>query len=251
MTKSIKTALILSLILASSVCAQDWNTRSIDLANERNTLTWVDSLNQINIIYEYYGVYHTKWTGSGWSKTLIYQSANAGDLEVDSTGTPHLVLLHTGINYPYYYYMDGTGWHSEQINDVSMPTVLPSIALDANNNPHVIYKLSTNLYHAFKDTTTGLWNDELISNDNVAPDYDVAIDNSNNIYVVYRASSNYLKMAYYDGDSWGIQFVDSTFGAGAYCEISIDENDVPHISYYHETDSTLKYATLSSPKKKK
>jgi PKD repeat protein len=48
-------------------------------------------------------------------------------------------------------------------------------------------------------------------------------------------------------NSWDIQIVDDTSQiVGLYTSIALDSNDLPHISYYDETDGYLKYAQMTA-----
>ena len=45
-----------------------------------------------------------------------------------------------------------------------------------------------------------------------------------------------------DGSSWKINFIDSTNHVGFSTSIALDSNNQPHISYYCNTNLSLKYA---------
>ena len=58
----------------------------------------------------------------------------------------------------------------------------------------------------------------------------------------YDALNGDLKYAYYDGDAWRIETVDTVGIVGASCSITLDHRNVPIISYYDSTNNDLKVA---------
>ena len=49
-------------------------------------------------------------------------------------------------------------------------------------------------------------------------------------------------MAGWTGSDWSIEIVDNEGDVGAYTSLAIDSNDNPHVSYYDNSNSALKYA---------
>ncbi|MCF6158792.1 MAG: hypothetical protein E3K32_09515 [wastewater metagenome] len=74
----------------------------------------------------------------------------------------------------------------------------------------------------------------------------MAIDSNNYPHIVY--GGDHLYYAYYDGNSWNYETVDSSIEAGYYASIALDSSDKAHISYYHNNSKrkNLKYATNAS-----
>ena len=77
----------------------------------------------------------------------------------------------------------------------------------------------------------------------------MAIDNNGNLHVSYCDFSNYdIKYAYFDGNQWHKNTVDSmnadepALPHGRYVSIAVDNENRPHISYFDYENWTLKYA---------
>jgi hypothetical protein len=98
------------------------------------------------------------------------------------------------------------------------------------------------------------WNREFIEESVTAPanEYDysnryVAYDSHNHPHIVYGKDK--LVHKFFDGSQWQREIIDNTSGyVGASASIAIDTNDKVHISYYDETNHSLKYATNVSGK---
>ncbi|UCE66686.1 MAG: hypothetical protein JSU85_01320 [Candidatus Zixiibacteriota bacterium] len=75
----------------------------------------------------------------------------------------------------------------------------------------------------------------------------MAIDSEDNPHIAYYDEDfNDLRYAYFNGETWSVEVVDSIGDAGLYCSIALDSQNVPHISYQQEYLGyhwSLKYAT--------
>jgi hypothetical protein len=72
----------------------------------------------------------------------------------------------------------------------------------------------------------------------------IATDSLNHPHIAY--GGDHLYHTYFDGAQWQYEIVDSSPGVGIDASIAIDSNGNVHISYYDETNDTLKYATNAS-----
>lgn len=252
------------LLLISVASAEGWIIQTVDDEGDAGlgTFVWVDSLGIPHIIYErasgyYVGLYHATWTSSGWSIEVIIPQEEGGpfDAVLDSTGRPHIGWVHSsGWKHITYTYRNIGGWHTDTVN-VNPNLYLPasSIALDSRGNPHIPYQeyQTWDLRQIYIDSIDGQWKDELVAEGEAGSWFSIGIDQGDHIYVAYNSSAGHLKLAFYDPDSgvWGIQYIDLDDDVGAYCDLILDENGVPHIAYLDATNTRLKYATWSSPPK--
>ena len=58
----------------------------------------------------------------------------------------------------------------------------------------------------------------------------------------YDYGNGALKYAFWDGDVWNVEIVDSDGNVGRYTSIALDDDGFPHISYYDYGNGALKYA---------
>ncbi len=68
----------------------------------------------------------------------------------------------------------------------------------------------------------------------------LALDSNRCPHLAY--GGNHLYYAYYDGDQWHMETVDSSTGVGEYASLALDSSDHPHIAYYDHINGDLKYA---------
>ena len=76
------------------------------------------------------------------------------------------------------------------------------------------------------------------------PGGSIAVDANGNPHVVY--GQDHLYHAYYDGNNWQYETVDSQPETGLFSSIAIDSNGHIHISYLDSVNLSLKYATNAS-----
>jgi hypothetical protein len=129
--------------------------------------------------------------------------------------------------------------------------MISSIALDSNNNPHIIYVTTTNeLKYAFSKGSN--WTIQAIDlSGNAWIDAAIALDSSGKPHIVYSYSryvpndgTKDLRYAVWTGSNWTFQTVDTAHIFGWWPSIALDSNDNPHISYVDPTENaTMKYAS--------
>jgi len=171
---------------------------------------------------------------------------------VDSQGYPHVAFFSDpdddGTGALYYGFLDGTGWHSEQVDhDLGVGEASISLALDQNENPHVAYLLDPNddqwgnLYYGFLGAS-GWYTEEVRHGMGVwESSVSLALDQDGNPHLGY--ASHYddgVWYAYQDpgGGGWQFESVDS---AGFYPSLTLDSDGNPHMSYQNMA-TTLTYA---------
>lgn len=159
-------------------------------------------------------------------------------------GRPHISCPYSG--YVLYEYRDENGWHATSLSYVDVYSS-PAIALDSKENPHVVAATSSGIIHWYVDSLDTSWKNEIIpAAGEVGSWLSMAIDNTNKIYIAYNTGNGHLKLAYFDGNAWGTQYVDLDDDVGEYCDLILDRDGVPHIAYYDRANTRLKYATWSA-----
>ena len=243
--------IITILLMFNISLAEDWIVQTVDNEGDAGvgTKMWVDSLGYPHVIYRTLpsgNLYYTKWNGSGWDRQyipiIVYDhSEGVFDVVLDSIGNPHIAVY----NYDYghhlnYGYLSDDEWSITNLSAYGQPV---SITLDSNGYPHIAQGYNQ-LIHSYLDSLSAQWVNETITTESC--DWkSIAIDDSNHIYIAYHTSgsSGHLKLAYFDGNEWGTQYITTEDNTGSYCELILDENGVPHIAYYDAANTRLMYAT--------
>ena len=136
------------------------------------------------------------------------------------------------------------GWISETIDHSGNVGTWSSLALDADDLPHISYMdLShLNLKYAYLDGAT--WISETVDDGEVGDFTSLALDAAGRPHISYAGSSPHtaLKHAWFDGTSWFSETVDSAYHAGPYGTIALDAMGRPHISYPASGTAALRYA---------
>jgi len=197
---------------------------------------------------------HYGWRDdNGWWHTRIVDGTEYYDdavgaynsIALDTAGHPHIGYHYYGgeddLKHAWY---DGTTWHREIVDSEGHVGELASLALDADNRPHISYYDATNddLKHAWHDGTT--WHREIVDSEGYAGGYSsLALDVDDRPHISYHeGSSRDLKHAWHDGTTWHKEIVDSEGYAGGYSSLALDVDERPHISYYDDSNKDLKYA---------
>jgi len=223
-----------------------YSSLALDLFGNPHISYW-DLSNQ-DLKYAYYD-------GNSWHIETVDSEGYIGfysSLALDSFGNPHISYYERDLKYAHY---DGNSWQIETVDSSDDIEQLssPSLALDINDNPHIIYFGTHELKYAVYDENQ--W--EIQTVDDIS--YDVyytgyaslVLDASGNPHISYCDLINYgfddyesdLKYAYYDGNSWFIETVDSNGLLGLDSSMKLDIYGNPHISYCdHFPNYDLKYA---------
>ena len=99
----------------------------------------------------------------------------------------------------------------------------------------------------FNKAAAETWHTETVDaprNFSLYPGGSIAVDANGNPHVVY--GQDHLYHAYYDGNNWQYETVDSQPETGLFSSIAIDSNGHIHISYFDSVNLSLKYATNAS-----
>ncbi|UCG69452.1 MAG: PKD domain-containing protein [Thermoplasmata archaeon] len=193
----------------------NWNNEIVDpyVGFSTGTLS-LDSFDNPHISYKDDNIiYYAKRNGSNWDKEVIetdlhgYQYIYYGGFDLDSSDHPHLAYFQRYHNQEHNYwtfelkYMkwDGNQWHSE-IVDHDVKSVISSMVLDKNNNPHISY-YEEDVYHKrikYANLIDGNWKiDSVDKFDNGYFDLSNSIDIDSMIvpHISYRAGSDELRYA--------------------------------------------------------
>ena len=130
----------------------NWNIQTVDPSGSGGLLV-LDSLNNPHILYTDggYGLKYAVLNGKNWNiQTIVSSASSLGisySMALDSNGNPHVVYAtptYSDNNYVYdinYAVLVGSNWVIQTIDSLNSTSgsASPSIVLDSNNNPHIIY----------------------------------------------------------------------------------------------------------------
>ncbi|MBN2111463.1 FG-GAP repeat protein [Candidatus Woesearchaeota archaeon] len=189
-----------------------WNTETIETSGSTGKYTSI-ALDEENYPHiSYYDdtnddLKYTYFNGSSWSTTVVESADNVGlftSLDLNSTGHPHIIYYDVTNDRLKYAYYDGVSWQKLTIDNPAATGVgqYTSLAIDENDKLHVSYYDITNTSLKYASCSSGC-------------------NNSGN---------------------WNIETVDNSASVGKHTSIAVDSNNNPHISYYDETNTSLKQA---------
>jgi hypothetical protein len=199
------------------------------------------------------------WDGSSWSIETVDDAADIGrftSIAIDSHNFPHISYIDYEESILRYTRWTGSSWDNQEISPVSHLNENlyeygsgTSLALDSNDNPHIVFINGINygLKYARWDGESWLIKDvrdvrqvflyvslELDSEDLPHITY----------YSLYEDTINYAKV---ENDEWIIVYVEESGRRyrGPFNSLDLDEDDYAHISYYDSSFDDLRYAKLS------
>lgn len=147
---------------------------------------------------------------------------------------------------------DGEDQGGSEVVDPGVLGSVPVIAVDEENNPHIIFYETENQDLKYASYDGDSWQSETVdSKGNIGDGHDLAIDQDGNPHISYRDKTNgSVKYATKIGGSWKIETLDDPAGKGESVEcssIAIDSNGNPHIAYNIQSKSEpyIEYAWWS------
>jgi hypothetical protein len=185
-----------------------------------------------------------------WATSTADYADQAGlenAIVMDSSGDLHIVHINGG-NYEIRHSVyDGSSWMSNKIGNCEGTYCWDAhMVIDDNDELHVAYAAYSNavIYRHYDGST---WTSSVASTSAKFGPVGIAVDSNNLPHISYAASGQYcgggLRLASFDGTSWGSQSIDYGSNKGCDSSIVIDENDHVYIAYQDRDNSKLKFAT--------
>ncbi len=145
---------------------------------------------------------------------------------------------------------NGPEWYITTVDDEGSVGKMCSLALDREDNPHIVYWDAINHGPRYAYFDGSSWQIQVVDRMDRGGYSSFALDLSERPHIAYDHATGWpfgheLKYAYYDGSSWRISVVDDSGYAGPHTSIALDSQDRPHISYGEfpaRLKSNLKYA---------
>ncbi len=193
-----------------------------------------------------------------WNTSLIDEQGNDGSVALDSNGNPHVAYTHWEYDHDsfgrtittsslYYANWTSNGWDIQTVDSSGSAGVLK---LDSNDLPHIVFDTGfyyDTLKYAVKNGAT--WNVQTIATSDKYMTYSLALDQSGHPHIVYTSyndseNNGYsydtqdIKYAYFNGDNWLIQKIDTVNFSVGFNELSIaiDSEDKPQVIYLENVE---------------
>ncbi|MCI0399097.1 MAG: VCBS repeat-containing protein, partial [Chloroflexi bacterium] len=198
---------------------------------------------------------YARWDGTAWQDSEITElEAGIGQqvsLTLDSNGNPHVTYAEDDLKYAYW---DGAAWQVETIDDSGI-VFSSSIVLDANDDPHVSYALClaepcSHAHARYARKEGGSWQSEVVGGSipiflGISTFSPLALDDGGNPHIGFIDEVGFsleLKHAYWDGNDWQFQTVDTgPFGSFQKLSLDLDSAGAPHFFHVFLDDDTGTY----------
>lgn len=247
------TLIILFTLVQLSSFAQDWNLLTIQNSVDDEQLIRVDNDGTPHILVhnDYY-----KWNGIAWDHVELdnfYSSYYSFCL--DANGSPH--FAHRGSSagiYHSYFENNVQKWDTIISNGTNITIAIFSGKNSSTAKPEILYyKISGTQYTIYlasydnteqKYISSFLFNPGSSTNRLYYPYADFCLDSEKNLYYVYENNSDEIIFNFYDGETWSSFNVTDGIHNCSHPRIVLDQNNIPHITYYDDATGDLIHAKL-------
>ncbi|MGA0380154.1 MAG: putative Ig domain-containing protein, partial [Candidatus Poseidoniaceae archaeon] len=191
-----------------------------------------------------------------WSSYFYERTVTS--IAIDSKGYKH-ISYYDGTNTSLMYATDKTGsWVFVLVDTTGDVGSYASIAIDSNDALHISYYNGTTYDLKYATCSSGCttasnwYNVSVDITSGMGKHTSIAIDSNDTVHISYWDGSNRdLKYATCstscaNASNWVNVSVDTVNRVGSYTSIAIGSNDAIHISYWGDSDRSLKYATCTT-----
>ena len=185
------------------------------------------------------------WQAETVDDPIFFTNLHNQSIATDSLGYPHIAY---GGDHLYYAFYDGNRWQYEIADNSSGIGQYASIVLDANNKAHISYYQEGNREIKYASNSTGIWKSEIVTGSSGSIGFSsIAIDSSSNAHISYKTNLE-IKYATNSSGAWNTEIIDTgttdlTGLSGENISMAVDNAGKAHISYFYDTDTSLRYAS--------
>lgn len=253
-------SILLTTFLATTLLqapAQEWNLQTIATGYDSKQLMRIDNNGNPHVMVDdkYY-----KWDGLAWQNLTLPSFSTSYDYTfcLNDAGVAHFLYKAPGTtNYLYHKYLENNVWVADQVNSYDPIAVFYGPNAGQNKPDVLSYLLQSNQYykkiyiHKFGSTSYGTlaliqidYNSSTHSPQLAYPYADYCTDADGNLYYVYTGVYDEIVFNFYDGTAWSSFNITDGTNDCQYPRITLDQNDIPHVSYYDMVTKDLIHAKL-------
>jgi hypothetical protein len=190
--------------------------------------------------------------GGGWHVETFddaWMVGNRSSIAVDSNGRPHVIYVSlVQVELLKYAWKDAVTWHREVVGSGEFQDA--SIALDANDIPHICYTAWENNTLAYARRFHGVWQTEIVAEGvSMLSAPSITLDVAGFPHIAYSSGvpDLDLRYAYKDGLGWHLLTADPDGASMWGTDIALDGAGIPHMSYFKPTMEDLIYVRMAQP----
>jgi hypothetical protein len=253
---------------AKAASAGDWNIESVDAVGTqvKYTSMKIDNQGNVHVAYSiddqnHYPLRYGFWDHSlkRWFTMTVDQNVGTCSLALDSQQHPHISYTDFAGGRLRYAHWDGMKWKTEVVplNSRNI-NYYQSIALTANDYPNISFYE----YEGPKDTDFRIrlrsvmwdgnsWKLRTVDSDPGSGKFNAMLaDRLGHLHVAYAnvsAATGGIRYAMWDGTAWKTEILEGEkenngHGVGWSCNIALDKDLNPHLTYVDEVEGLVKYA---------
>ncbi len=196
------------------------------------------------------GLMYARVIGDEWHVMSVDNGLNMGQytsIELDSEGEPHVSYLDGGREFLRYAYLEDNVWQTGTVDHDGAVGCYSSLALDSAGIPHIAYcgceTSDGEVRYAYWLPAEARWHTETVYTCAQQVKYtNIEMDSNDNACVCFwdtTCPSGGLFFAYRSGGEWDIEQIESGKDIGWHASMTLDEADVPHISYFDYTEEDI------------
>ncbi len=227
--------------------AQDWSIQTIDQsADIRDTHIKLDNNSYPHVVYKadegtpnYF--YYAKWTGIAWEIEKITSNNYAGHAKfcLDQNNDPHIIHMSTySSDLIIYTYRNASGALAH--NSIANGNYDIIAVYFRNGILEFIGEYNGNMYQFIYNTSNNTFAQTNVGILEAGSDFESALDDDGNVYFAYYSSGN-IRFGFFDGTNVSSFHVADN---GQLPSITLDNQDIPHISFYKTDTDDLIHAKL-------